>query len=380
MRTEILAKLNEFQKGYEQKNIAEIRGFVKEMFSDQKGLSVIGTDLNDWCETHEEIEGLITKHWQSDRKDWGTMDFKFPEVTVFEYDKVALVVSLGEMKNTVTEEELYSKTMDQASKALEREGSLELNVYEACRVMAKSLKEAEKGSDYVWPFRYTAVMVKENDGWKFHHMQFSMDAEFFWQYRYFNEAEVLPLIEMKKPFDQADEIRTVLARFQEGYTHRDASKLEAYYELFTLDEDMITIGTDAEELCIGGEELKEIVKSDWEFWGDLKTNVEDAIIVQHGDVAYFSTKAMISRKIEKSLMDTTFKASVVDYIFKSEKNPRERILHGLFDLVGRLHEREQGEVYYAPMRVSGFLVKRDERWKIHHIQYSDNMATPEVRV
>ncbi len=223
--------------------------------------------------------------------------------------------------------------------------------------------------------------LKENNEYKIHQMQFSFDAVFFWQHRYFSEEDIMPMFEMEKPFAEEPEIREVLKKFQEGYTKRDLNYLEEFTEIFTMDEDMITIGTDADEFFSGPEGLKDIIEGDWQYWGDFKLNVDGAIIVQNEDSTFFTTKAMIKSVIStEKMLEYAIKTCEYKIDDKEVQSPKDKLLEALFSMTVFMHERELGETYYSPMRFSGFLIKRDGKWLIQHVQYSDSINVPEKRI
>ena len=70
-----------------------------------------------------------------------------------------------------------------------------------------------------------------------------------------------------------DEIRSLLQIFQEGYTRRDGTQVDAFMTLFT--EDAEVIGTNGvapgvDEWYMDRASARELVAGDWEGWGDLR--------------------------------------------------------------------------------------------------------------
>ena len=69
------------------------------------------------------------------------------------------------------------------------------------------------------------------------------------------------------------DIFTLLRAFQEGYTRRDVNQLDAFMELFTPDVEIIGtngIQPGAGEWYTSRDAARELVKGDWEGWGDLR--------------------------------------------------------------------------------------------------------------
>ena len=90
------------------------------------------------------------------------------------------------------------------------------------------------------------------------------------------------------------ELMEVLNIFQDAYIQRDVSKVDDFMDtLFDKNENVIVLGTSCGELCLGYEEVKDIFLSDWEYWGDLRINAEEATIIPLGNTALIHTTGTI---------------------------------------------------------------------------------------
>jgi hypothetical protein len=95
-------------------------------------------------------------------------------------------------------------------------------------------------------------------------------------------------------------VRSALQKFQDGYTARDVTRLDDFMQLFVQDDaiEMIGIGASkraAGEWFEGVSRIREIVESDWKYWGDVKLDVEGANINLLGDVAWLSTTGTVTQ-------------------------------------------------------------------------------------
>lgn len=379
---EVKKVLGEFQELYNQKKEDELQVFVRDKFSYTNGIVVLGSDMNQWCYSENEIKELIKTHWKTEDNYWKQVDFKFGEAKVYADENIAWVISIGNIKNTISEDIQLENTIKKVNEIIEKEEISKEDVLNAASKIAKALKEIEQGEDYVWPIRFTSVLIKEEDSWKFHQMQFSFDSE-NWNYRYLDENYDKNIFEMTKAnLDvQAEEIKKVLRVFQEGYVRRDLDHVEEYMkEVFLSHEELVVIGTDAEELCLGIDATRNIIQSDWKYWGDFKFNLEDALISVNKEVAYFTTKAILSRVVSSEQTLQWIKNGA-KYIFQSKKTTKDKLLQALCDSLELLCENEKSEVYITPMRFSGVLVKHEGKWLIEHLQYSDySSGMPDVRI
>jgi hypothetical protein len=406
--SEVNDVLSKFQELYTNRNESELENFVKNRFSFTNGLVVLGSEMNQWCHREEEIIELIKTHWKLENNYWKKTDFKFGEAKIFANENVAWVISIGNTNSTISE--IIGK------EKISKEDALNI-----ANKIANTLKNVEQGENYVWPFRFTCVLIKENASWKFHQMQFSLDSE-SWNHRYTDENYDKCVFEMSKDNSsgEAEEIRKVLGVFQDGYTKRDLNYVDDYMkEVFLLDANhkvgkadcdfdcggtdnggngnrndngdgdgennngevkLVVIGTDAEELCLGVEATRGIIESDWKYWGDFRFNAEDAIISINDNVAYFTTKAILNRVVTAEETLKWIKGGI-KYDLESAKGTKEKLMHILCDTVDLLCESEKGEIYITPMRFSGVLVKQEEKWLITHLQYSDyGNGMPSVRI
>ena len=91
----------------------------------------------------------------------------------------------------------------------------------------------------------------------------------------------------------SDQVRLVLQRFQDGYTRRDVARLDEFMRLFADDAGLEVIGTNGvkpgvDEWYVDKAGARELVKGDWEGWGDLRLDVDGAHIQVRGDVAWLA--------------------------------------------------------------------------------------------
>ncbi|EQB87869.1 ketosteroid isomerase-like protein [Clostridium punense] len=378
---EVKKVLGDFQELYKCKDIKKVDNYVDEEFSSREDLAVLGSSMGQWCFNTEDIKTLIKSHLANENNYWKDVNFKFQEAKIFADENVAWVVSLGVIRNTITEDEYIENTIKKVKELLDREDRSKVDALKAASQMANTLRQIEKGENYIWPVRFTCVLIKENQAWKFHQMQFSFDSE-TWPDRLDDETYIKSIFEMPEVNSKAkyEEVRNTIQILQDGYIKRDVNYVDEYMkEVFLLNEDLIVIGTDADELCLGVEAARGIVESDWKYWGDFKFNVENALISVNGDVAYFTTKAFLERNITAKTMLGWVNSSN-KYTFSSEEAPKHKLLEALNDTIGYMYEMQKGETFIVPMRFSGVLVRKDGKWLVQHLQYSDyNEGMPEVR-
>ena len=190
---------------------------------------------------------------------------------------------------------------------------------------------------------------------------------------------------MLKDEQELAQVVLALERFQEGYTRRDSSRLDAYMELFCDDADLEVIGTGAVapgegEWCLGPEATRRLVESDWEGWGDLEIDTEGARIHILGDVAWLATTGAVTdaETEEQSIADSLTR---VRGLLEADTPDEDTLLEIVRESTSTLVELRRGTVYVWPLRFTAVLVKRDGRWKFHQMQVAFPTAgLPDVRL
>ncbi|WML33529.1 nuclear transport factor 2 family protein [Clostridium sp. OS1-26] len=98
---------------------------------------------------------------------------------------------------------------------------------------------------------------------------------------------------------EISEIKKVLCQFQDGYTKRDKKNVEDFVEkLFIMGDGTCVLGTGTGELFLGIEQVKTLIKNDWEYWGDVNIDLENIHIDNKDEVAWFATTGTVKYTFE----------------------------------------------------------------------------------
>jgi hypothetical protein len=174
-----------------------------------------------------------------------------------------------------------------------------------------------------------------------------------------------------------NELMEVLNVVQEGYIKRDLKKIDNFMgKLFDKDENVIVVGTSNGEWCLGYEEVKEIFLGDWEYWGDLRINTDEATIMPLGNTALIYTTATIKYSFTSN-NDTYARylgyiKEYFDGVSDTSKMPDKVKLTEINWKLCHLLNKWDGEKrdYLWDLRISFILVKKNSRWIIRQIQFS----------
>jgi hypothetical protein len=177
--------------------------------------------------------------------------------------------------------------------------------------------------------------------------------------------------------DPTMEARQLLQRFQDGYAARDLSKLDEFMRLFLPSDDIELIGIgasarNANEWFQGPGRIREIVESDWRYWGDVRLEVEQAKITVEGEVAWLSTVGAILQTdhIQTDEMTGPLLEQMRDLLEDEDLSPKTRLMEATHFGMRRLRERDKEAGYRWPFVFTAVLVKREARWCFHTIHWS----------
>jgi len=151
--------------------------------------------------------------------------------------------------------------------------------------------------------------------------------------RIFKKADEIIVLSPANAFyskgNSPDSIRTEiieqLRKFQDGYSRRDPKAIDAFMQSLYCKDNILILGTMPNEVYPGYEKATQLVKTDWESWGDCKFVIDSANISSRGNTAWFSTKGYVE-----------------------------------FDISGLL---------VIPLRLTGIMVKEDQEWKFQQQQF-----------
>jgi hypothetical protein len=90
------------------------------------------------------------------------------------------------------------------------------------------------------------------------------------------------------------EVLASIRAFQSGYTKRDPAILPTFMEqLFPKDQDILVLGTDSGEWIEGYARVGDFIAGDWRGWGDVRLDVDNAMVSADNDVAWVTTMGTV---------------------------------------------------------------------------------------
>ena len=186
---------------------------------------------------------------------------------------------------------------------------------------------------------------------------------------------------------QLQEIREVLAKFQQGYIARDIDQLDDFMQLFVAEGRFEVIGTDAytkgvSEWCLTGDSLRRMIRSDWESWGDLRLDFDGAEITIRGEAAWLAAAGTVSRTLPPEQSYHNF-LGYMRWLTENELEvpAKEKLLDVLQGGITTLVNADKGASYIWPLRLTAVLVKDDGHWRFAQMTFSfPTIYPPDVRL
>lgn len=121
------------------------------------------------------------------------------------------------------------------------------------------------------------------------------------------------------------EIIDQLRLFQDGYSKRDSKNIDNFMQSLYSENNILILGTMPNEVYKGYEKATQLVKSDWESWGDCRFAIDSANISSFGKTAWFSARGYV--------------------------------------------EFDMSSLLVLPLRLTGIMVKEEQVWKFQQQQF-----------
>jgi hypothetical protein len=182
---EVRDVLQVFQNGYDRRDKKLLENF-RELFLPDDDLEVIGTGAIDpgddeWCLGPEAACALVENDWEG----WGDLSIDVADARIHVMENVAWLATTGTVSMSLDSIETYRDYLDYMKEVASDENmDPRARLIEILRGGTNTLFEAERGEQYTWPLRFTAVLVRrplENGDkqWLFHQIQFAFPTTRF---------------------------------------------------------------------------------------------------------------------------------------------------------------------------------------------------------
>jgi ketosteroid isomerase-like protein len=179
------------------------------------------------------------------------------------------------------------------------------------------------------------------------------------------------------------EIRALLQAFQDGYTRRDLSQVDAFMALFTAQAEVI--GTNGvrpgeDEWYLSGAAARELVQGDWEGWGDFRLDLDTASIQAQGDVGWLAATATVTQTFGEEHYAAHLEF-IKAYLDRPGISAEQKLHYVLRSGTNTVYELRRGEKFVWPLRFTAVVLRQADGWKFAQMNFSfPTVYFPDVRI
>ncbi len=174
---EIQQLLQIFQDGYTRRDLGQMDAFM-ELFSPQ--VEVIGTNgqkpgVDEWYLSRETARELVHGDWEG----WGDFHIDLESASIHVLGDVGWIAATATVTQTIGEEN-YASYLEYVKAYIDKPGlSAEQKLHNILRGGTNTVYELRRGEKFIWPVRFTAVVVQTAKSWQFAQMNFSFPTVYF---------------------------------------------------------------------------------------------------------------------------------------------------------------------------------------------------------
>jgi hypothetical protein len=161
--------LTKFQEGYTNRDLGRLDAFIEELFDSSNDTIIVGTCDSEWFKGKEEIRGLVGSDW----KYWGNVVLDIDGAAISSQGDVAWVVTEGFLHSQLKEDRAYDKCLNNVKSSIDLNIGSKDKLLDILRIISTCVYDLNLGEEVVRPFRFTAVLIRFDDTWKFHSIHFS---------------------------------------------------------------------------------------------------------------------------------------------------------------------------------------------------------------
>ena len=180
-----------------------------------------------------------------------------------------------------------------------------------------------------------------------------------------------------------DEIRSLLQKFQDGYTKRDLTQVDSFMELFTIDAEVIGtngIKPGVDEWYMDRASARELVAGDWEDWGDLRLDLDSMSVHSQGAVGWVAASATVTKTIGVENYQS-YLEFLKTFIDDPKLNAEQKLLHILRGGTNTVYELRRGERFVWALRYTAVVMREANGWKFAQMNFSfPTIYFPDVRL
>jgi hypothetical protein len=132
--------------------------------------------VSEWYVDRAGARGLVQGDWET----WGDVWLDVAGAHIEVRGDVAWLATYCTVTKTIPAAENYESYLQRVKDVIDQAGlSAEEKLLDILRGGSNTLYELRRGEQFVWPLRFTAVLVRQDGAWLFQQMQFSFPTTRF---------------------------------------------------------------------------------------------------------------------------------------------------------------------------------------------------------
>lgn len=168
---EIQSLLHKFQDGYTRRDVVQLDAFMDLFTPDTEviGTSGVKPGVDEWYTNRETASTMIKRDWER----WGDLKLEVESASIRIEGKVGWIAASATVTKIIGDEN-YAELLEYIKEYIETSKlPAEQKLHFILRDGINTVYELHRGEKFVWPLRFTAVVVSGEDGWKFAQVNFS---------------------------------------------------------------------------------------------------------------------------------------------------------------------------------------------------------------
>lgn len=174
---EIRSLLQAFQDGYTARDVAQVDTFMMLFTGDAEviGTNGVAPGVDEWYMDRTSARELVAGDWEG----WGDLRLDLDTMSIHSRGDVGWVAATATVTKIIGEEN-YASYLDFVKNLIDdSQLNPEQKLLQILRGGTNTVYELRRGEKFIWPLRFTAVVMREAEGWRFAQMNFSFPTIYF---------------------------------------------------------------------------------------------------------------------------------------------------------------------------------------------------------
>jgi len=126
----------------------------------------------------------IVKQVREQRRNLKSIALNLNNLIIHGNENTAWILTNGMLSRNMSQEEIFDKTAEYVKGQFDREISDRDKLFNIRKTISAAVKESVKGEEFLYPFRFEAVLVKMQGVWRFNYVQFSYPFNYILEGKY----------------------------------------------------------------------------------------------------------------------------------------------------------------------------------------------------